>query len=391
LCKLDEILSEENYFEKSFLIDVFLNSQNQSFSLCSLIDSDSVAYTLIHANLVNKVCKKLEIQSISLTKEKLIRDYDEKIFKKIITHKILLNLIIKSHKKLTVSMLIADINHHEVILSKLWMNKNEILLNMQNDVIVFLNQLNTSISIFSISLNSKHSSWSRSTSLSSIIQTKISIMLKRSVSTTTKKESFLIRSINAASFKTLLNWSKKNQTEVFVLFMTDIDREITYNTQCNLNVLNVSLINEMTQNLKDIKVKLSSEYHEFLDVFDQAQLNKILFHHFYDHKIELISDSTSSCCWVYQMSSVKLLKVKKYLNENLLKRFITSSQIFYFFLVLFALKANEDLWFCVNYQKLNVIFKRNRYSLSLIDEIIDKIVNCKHLTRLNIISAFNKL
>ncbi len=45
----------------------------------------------------------------------------------------------------------------------------------------------------------------------------------------------------------------------------------------------------------------------------------------------------------------------------------------------------------MNYWKLNVIFKRNRYSLSLIDEIIDKIVSCKHLTRLNIISAFNKL
>jgi len=156
LCKLDEILSEENYFEKSFLIDVFLNSQNQSFSLCSLINSDSVSHMLIHVNLVNRVCKKLEIQSISLTKEKLIRDYDEKIFKKIIIHKILFNLIIESHKKLTVSMLIADIDYHEVILSKLWMNKNEILLNMQNDVIVFSNQLNTSISIFSISLNSKH-------------------------------------------------------------------------------------------------------------------------------------------------------------------------------------------------------------------------------------------
>ncbi len=89
---------------------------------------------------------------MSLIKEKLIKEYDEKISKKTITHKILLNLIIESHKKLTVSMLIADIDHHEVILSKLWMNKNEILLNMQNDVIVFLNQLNTSISIF----------WSRS-------------------------------------------------------------------------------------------------------------------------------------------------------------------------------------------------------------------------------------
>ncbi len=147
----------------------------------------------------------------------------------------------------------------------------------------------------------------------------------------------------------------------------------------------------MTQNLKDIKVKLSSEYHEFLNVFDQAQLNKLSSHHFYDHKIELISDSTLSCCQVYQMFSVKLLKVKKYLNENLSKKFITSSQTLYFFFVLFILKANEDLWFCMNYQKLNVIFKRNRYSLSLIDEIIDKIVNCKHLTKLNIISAFNKL
>jgi len=143
--------------------------------------------------------------------------------------------------------------------------------------------------------------------------------------------------------------------------------------------------------LKDIKAKLSSKYHEFLDVFDRAQSNKLSSHRFYDHKIELISDSTLSRCQVYQMFFVKLLKVKKYLNENLSKKFITSSQTLYFFPVLFALKANEDFRFCVNYRKLNVIFKRNRYSLSLIDEIIDKIVSCKHLTRLNIISAFNKL
>ena len=118
MCKLDEILLKENYFEKLFLINVHLISQNQSFSLHSLINSDSIIYIIVHFNLVNKVCKKLEIQSISLTKEKLIRDYDEKIFKKIITHKILLNLIIESHKKLTISILIADIDHHEVILSK---------------------------------------------------------------------------------------------------------------------------------------------------------------------------------------------------------------------------------------------------------------------------------
>ena len=74
-----------------------------------------------------------------------------------------------------------------------------------------------------------------------------------------------------------------------------------------------------------------------------------------------------------------------------LKEFIISSKALYFSLVLFILKANEDLWFCVDYWKLNAIIKRNRYSLSLIDEVINKIVDCKHLTQLNIISMFNKL
>ena len=215
-------------------------------------------------------------------------------------------------------------------------------------------------------------------------------MLKQSVSTMIQKESFLIQSINVALFKMLLNYSKKNKIKVFALFMMNINKEIAYNTQCNLNALNIFSINETAQNLKDIKAKLSSKHHKFLDVFDRTQLNKLLSHRFYDHKIKLISNSTLSHCQVYWMCSVKLLKVKKYLNENLLKKFITLSQTFYFFLVLFTLKANENLWFCVNYRKLNVIFKRNRYSLLLLDEIIDKIVSCKHLTRLNIISAFNK-
>ncbi len=52
--------------------------------------------------------------------------------------------------------------------------------------------------------------------------------------------------------------------------MMNINRKIAYITQCNLNALNVSSINETTQNLKDIKAKLSLKYHEFLDVFDQV-------------------------------------------------------------------------------------------------------------------------
>ncbi len=147
---------KENYFKKSFLINASFIFQSNSFNLRSLINSDFIIYMLIQNKLVNKVYQKLEIQFILLAKEKLIWDYDEKLVRKTITHKILLNLTIKSHKKLTMSMLIVDIEHHEAILSKFWMNKNEILLNMKHDTIIFSDQLNISISIFSISQNTKH-------------------------------------------------------------------------------------------------------------------------------------------------------------------------------------------------------------------------------------------
>jgi len=245
LCSQIEVLLKENYFEKSFLINASLISQSNSFSLRSLIDSDFVVYMLIHDKLVDKICQKLEIQSILLAKEKLAR--------KTITHKILLNLTIESHKKLTVSMLIADIEHHEAILSKLWMNKNEILLNMRHDTIIFSDQLDISISIFSISSNTKHSSWSRSTSISSAAHSKISKMLKRSVSFIQKK-SFLIQNINVVSFQALVKWKKKNQTEIFAMFVENIDRKIVYNTQCKLNVINIFSVNETIQNLENIKV-----------------------------------------------------------------------------------------------------------------------------------------
>ena len=45
----------------------------------------------------------------------------------------------------------------------------------------------------------------------------------------------------------------------------------------------------------------------------------------------------------------------------------------------------------MDYRKLNALTKRNRYLLPLIEEVIRKIMGCKHLTRLDIIAAFNKL
>ncbi len=215
MCNLiDEISSiKENYFEKSFLVNVTLFSQDKFFKLRSLIDSDLMIYILIHTKLVNQICQKLKIQLIWLAKEKLIREYDEKLTKKIIIHKILLNLTVESHKKLTVSMLIADINHHDVILEKLWMNRNEILLDMQNDVIVFSNQLKAFISVFLMSVRASHSkwSWSSNSSISSALK------VLQWLTSTALKKNFSMFSMRTASFHALIKWSKKNCIEIFAM------------------------------------------------------------------------------------------------------------------------------------------------------------------------------
>ncbi len=58
------------------------------------------------------------------------------------------------------------------------------------------------------------------------------------------------------------------------------------------------------------------------------------------------------------MSKEKLLLVKKYLQKHLNKEFIKSSIATYASLILFAKKFDEELRFCVNYQKLNAIIKK---------------------------------
>ena len=94
---------------------------------------------------------------------------------------------------------------------------------------------------------------------------------------------------------------------------------------------------------------------------------------------------------IYSILKYKFEQIKKYLNEHLKKNFIVSNHALFASPVLFIKKTNKELRFCVDYKKLNVIIKRNRYFISLINKILTKIQDCKYLTRLNIITAFNKL
>jgi len=91
------------------------------------------------------------------------------------------------------------------------------------------------------------------------------------------------------------------------------------------------------------------------------------------------------------MLSYKLQKIKEYLEKNLKKKFITLSKASFASSILFVEKKDDSLRFCVNYQKLNALIKRDHYSILLIDEVLARIQDSKYLTQFNIIVTFNKL
>ncbi len=119
--------------------------------------------------------------------------------------------------------------------------------------------------------------------------------------------------------------------------------------------------------------------------------DQLFSHYFYDHKIELTDEKTSSWSCLYHMSDYKLQKMKNYLIKHLNKSFISFSSISYTSLILFIKKKDDSLRFCINYRKLNALIKQDHYSLLLIDETFAHIQDSKYLTQLNIIIIFNKL
>jgi len=136
---------------------------------------------------------------------------------------------------------------------------------------------------------------------------------------------------------------------------------------------------------------LSFEYHDFLDVFSRELTNTLSERRLYDHKIQLQKSKTSIFESLYDMSQDELRVLKKYLKNNLIKDFIQVSSSLAISSILFVKKSSEELKFCVNYRDLNIMTVKNQYSLSLIREILDRLIKIKYYIKLDIIAVFNKL
>ena len=140
--------------------------------------------------------------------------------------------------------------------------------------------------------------------------------------------------------------------------------------------------------------KLLMNYYNYANIFDKSKTNVLFSHRFYNHKLKFVENVDKNALFksrIYLLSNHKFEQVKKYLNEHLRKEFIVFNHVSFAFSILFIKKLNKELRFYVDYKKLNVIIKRNRYFIFLINEVLIKIQDYKYFTRLNIIVIFNKL
>ncbi len=149
--------------------------------------------------------------------------------------------------------------------------------------------------------------------------------------------------IEVVAYQTLV---KNKKVKIFTLIINEINKALQASS-----VEDFAKLNEMTSvmSLNELKKKLSIIYHDFLHVFDREKTTQLSLHRSYDHKIELEDESQSSRSQLYLMLSHKLQKIKKYLEENLKKKFITFSKALFASSILFVEKKDDNLCFCMNY------------------------------------------
>ncbi len=404
--------SDDSFASESLTTECVLSSNEISYSLKSLIDIEAADYSFIDEVIAQIVCDQLQIESLTLIKAKSIREFDNHYAKKLITHVIYSNLTVQDHMIDTASMLITQLDQHQIILEKTWMNKINLVIDMQINSLRFSNFNSTSQKLIALLSSNKSITKRKSLTSTHILKRSFTFVTfqfsqnkkfieqlkQRDVTLTNvnSKSTFSLKSfsfssmniamIEAATYRMLV---KQSDVKIFAVIVLKIDWLITTveNKSEEVNLYELS----HAEALKQVKIKLFSEYHDYLDVFDRAIINQLSSHRFYDHKIELIDEETFFQSRLYQMFNHKLQKIKKYLIDHLNKEFIFFSFASYVSLILFIEKKDDSLRFYVDYRKLNALIKRNHYSLSLIDETLARIQESKYLTQLNIIVTFNKL
>ncbi len=138
-------MSDDSFNFKSFTIDIILSSLKKIFRflVLNLINIKVIDMTFIDKSLMSELYERFDIQSILLSKSKLIWLYDETFDWKLIIYTLYTLIIIQEYKNEMISLLITCLNQHKIIIENLWLKRNQILIDFTNDWLILLLKIQT--------------------------------------------------------------------------------------------------------------------------------------------------------------------------------------------------------------------------------------------------------
>ena len=132
------------------------------------------------------------------------------------------------------------------------------------------------------------------------------------------------------------------------------------------------------------------QYHEFLPLFKIVLADRLQPHQpGIDHALCLKEGETPMWGPLYSMSRAELVALEEWLEENMSKGFIRQSSLPFAAPVLFGMKPDGGLWFCIDYQDINSRTIENRYPRPLIRETLNLLQKARVYMKLDVHGAYN--
>jgi Reverse transcriptase (RNA-dependent DNA polymerase)/RNase H-like domain found in reverse transcriptase len=139
------------------------------------------------------------------------------------------------------------------------------------------------------------------------------------------------------------------------------------------------------------KQLVPTEYHKYLDIFNEEKVHRFPESRPWDHKIEMKEGFKPKSFKNYNLSPAEQIELDKFLKENLKKGYIWPSQSPMASPFFFVSKKDGKLRPCQDYQYLNDWTVKNSYPLLLISEIMDKLKGAKYFTKLDVHWGYNNV
>ena len=94
---------------------------------------------------------------------------------------------------------------------------------------------------------------------------------------------------------------------------------------------------------------------------------------------------------IYNLSEMELAPLREYLNRGLERGWIQHSISPAGAPILFVPKKDRKLCLCVDYRALNMVIRKNRHTLPLISEILDRLNGAQYLTKIDLQDAYHQI